>query len=89
VTAPKAAAKAKTRAVAAKKPAARAKAPPARKTVSEPTYTMPQDVRDWIERAQSIMQHQKGLIERLKEENAELKTWRRWAEDRILKADYE
>jgi len=35
------------------------------------------------------MQHQKGLIERLKEENAELKTWRRWAEDRILKADYE
>lgn len=90
-TAKKPAVKAKTKPVAAKKAPVKAKAPVARKTASEPvkTYAMPQDVKDWIERANSIMNHQRGEIERLKTENKDLRTWRRWAEDRILKSDHE
>lgn len=91
VTAKKAPAKAKSRPVAAKKAPAKAKVAPAPKKApeAEKTYTMPQDVKDWIDRANSIMNHQRGEIDRLKQENKELKNWRRWAEDRILKADYE
>ena len=59
------------------------------KATGERTYTMPQDVKDWIERAQSIMNHQKGEIERLKKENTELKAYKKWAEHRILRSDYE
>ena len=91
VTAKKAPAKAKSRPVAAKKAPAKAKVAPAPQKAPEAakTYTMPQEVKDWIDRANSIMNHQRGEIDRLKQENKELKTWRRWAEDRILKADYE
>lgn len=56
---------------------------------SQQTFAMPTEVKDWIERAQSIMNHQKGQIELLKKENSELKTWRRWAENRILRSDHE
>ena len=75
----------------AKKAPAKAKVAPAPKKApeAEKTYTMPQEVKDWIDRANSIMNHQRGEIDRLKQENKELKNWRRWAEDRILKADYE
>lgn len=103
-TAKKPATKAKTKPVAAKKPAAKAKVPaktkkaPEKILVAERTvakvkadeqFVMPMEVKNWIDRAQSIMAHQKGEIERLKAENKDLKTWRRWAEDRILKADFE
>ena len=47
--------------------------PPKKTAPPEPVYSMPQEVKDWIERAQSIMNHQKGEIERLKDENAKLK----------------
>ncbi len=87
----------KTPAKKATKPAAKAKAPtPAKKAPVAPakasgerTYTMPQDVKDWIERAQSIMNHQKGQIDRLTVENKELKAYKKWAEHRILRSDYE
>jgi hypothetical protein len=76
-----------------KKPAAKAKAPaPAKKPAKEPSeamYTMSQDVKDWIERAQSIMNHQRGQIERLTLEIKELKAYKKWAEHRILRSDYE
>ena len=103
-TAKKTPAKAKSSPTAAKKIPAKAKAPakakkaPERILVAERTiakvkadeqFVMPMEVKNWIDRANSIMNHQKGEIERLKAENKELKTWRRWAEDRILKADYE
>ena len=65
--------------MATKKP----KAPP------EPTYTMPTEVKEWIERANSTMRHLKGEVERLKEENKELKAYKKWAEARILRSDYE
>ena len=61
------------------------KAPP----VAEPTYRMPVEVKDWIERAQAIMAHQTGEIERLKTENKDLKAYKKWAEHRILRSDYE
>ena len=58
----------KTPAKKATKPATKAKvAAPAKKPAKAPAkasdgplYTMPQEVKDWIERAQSIMNHQKG-----------------------------
>jgi len=94
----------KTPAKKATKPAAKAKvATPAKKAtkdvlVSQRTvatakadqkFTMPLEVKDWIERAQSIMNHQKGQIERLKKENTELKAYQKWAQHRILRSDYE
>ena len=90
-TAKKTPAKKATKPVAAKKPAVKAKVAPKPQSAPEgqKTYTMPQDVKDWIERAQSIMNHQKGEIERLKKENTELKAYKKWAEHRILRSDYE
>lgn len=73
------------KAVAKKKPVAK-KAPALK---AEQTYAMPSEVKDWIERAQSIMNHQRGQIELLKKENSELKSWRRWAENRILRSDHD
>ncbi len=75
------------------KPAAKAKvarkAPEAPQRLSEPTYNMPREVAEWIERAQSIINHQRGEVERLRKENNELKSWRRWAEQRILRSEHE
>jgi hypothetical protein len=83
----------------ATKPAAKAtkKAAPTKvapkKAASSPdmerTFMMSPEVKDWIERAQSIMNHQRGEIERLKTENTELKAYKRWAEHRILRSDHE
>ena len=52
-------------------------------------FAMPQEVKDWIDRAQSIMNHQRGEIERLKEENKALKAYRKFAEHRILRSEAE
>jgi polyhydroxyalkanoate synthesis regulator phasin len=61
------------------------------KTVApkEQRFDMPMEVKDWIERAQSIMNHQKGEIDRLKEEVKDLKAYKKWAEHRILRSDHE
>lgn len=55
----------------------------------ETLYSMPQDVKDWIERAQSIMNHQRGEIERLKEEIKELKAYKVWAANRLMRSEHE
>ena len=55
--------------------------------INEPKYHMPQEVSDWIERAGSIMKNQEGRIDELKKENAALKSYRAWAEKRILQMD--
>jgi hypothetical protein len=52
-------------------------------------FSMPQEVKDWIDRASSIMNHQRGEIERLKEENKALKAYRKFAEHRILRSEAE
>lgn len=59
------------------------------KKITEPKFAMPQEVKDWIDRAHATMNHQKGEIERLKAENKELKSYKKWAEHRILRSDQE
>jgi hypothetical protein len=61
------------------------------KAIKQPdkTFAMPQEVKDWIERANSIMMHQGGEIQRLKQEVTELKAYKKWAEHRILRSDHE
>lgn len=56
---------------------------------TEPLFDMPMEVKSWIDRAQSTMNHLRGEVERLKAENQELKSYKRWAENRILRSDYE
>lgn len=70
---------------AAKAPIKAAKAPKA----SEPTYSMPREVNDWIERANATIQHLRGQVEALKEENKNLKSYRKFAEQKILGASHE
>lgn len=47
-------------------------------------FVMPREVADWIERANSTINHLRGKIERLERENKELKSYRKFAEQRIL-----
>jgi len=84
-TAKKVAAKAVTKKVSPKK------APTAPKVVTLPEkqYGMPVEVKDWIEQATSRMKHMQGEITRLKEENAQLKAYRKFAEHRILRSEAE
>jgi hypothetical protein len=67
------------------------KAPTALKVVTLPEkqYGMPVEVKDWIEQASSRMKHMQGEIDRLKEENAQLKAYRKFAEHRILRSEAE
>lgn len=55
----------------------------------EQQYSMPTEVKDWIDRANSTINHLRGQIARLTEENNELKSYRRWAEQRILRSEAE
>jgi hypothetical protein len=48
---------------------------------------MPVEVKEWVEQAWSRIKHLEGEVARLKKENADLKTYRKFAEDRILKAE--
>ena len=56
---------------------------------AEPTYSMPMEVKDWIDRANSTINHLRGQVERLTAENNELKSYRKWAEQRILRSEAE
>jgi hypothetical protein len=58
-------------------------------TLPEKQYGMPVEVKDWIEQATSRMKHMQGEITRLKEENAQLKAYRKFAEHRILRSEAE
>lgn len=55
----------------------------------EQLFSMPQEVSDWVERAGSIMKHLQGEVDRLKQENSELKSYKKWAEHRILRSELE
>lgn len=52
-------------------------------------WVMPVEVRDWIEHASSRIKHLTGQLEKLKLENADLKTYRKFAEKRILRSEAE
>ena len=73
------------------------KAPPrllvANKSVAQApanqTFSMPTEVKEWIERANSTIQHLKSKVERLERENKELKAYQKFAEQRILRSEHE
>ena len=50
----------------------------------EQTFDMPMEVKEWIDQASSRMKSMQGKIDRLERENNELKSYKRWAEHRIL-----
>ena len=52
----------------------------------EKMYSMPPEVKEWIERAQSTINHLRGKVARLEQENAELKAYRKWAESKFTQA---
>ena len=69
---------------------AKAKAPKkAPRKIADVTYLMPAEVKDWIERASSKINHLTSEVDRLKKENDELRGYRKWAEHRILRSDQE
>ena len=57
---------------------------PAKPTKREQTFDMPVEVRDWIEQAGSRLKSMQSKIDRLELENKELKSYKRWAEHKIL-----
>jgi ribose 1,5-bisphosphokinase PhnN len=91
--------KSKQTADAPKKPVKRTTVKKATKVAPKPVkaapkasgavYTMPVEVKEWIEKANSTINHLKGKVERLEDENAKLKAWKIWAENRILQSSKE
>ncbi len=75
--------------VPAKKVAVKKAVPAKKAPKAEQQFSMPTEVKDWIERANSTIQHLRGQIETLKKENADLKSYRKFAEQRILRSDHE
>ena len=77
------------KAVAVKKTIAKAPAPLQTPAVpKEELFAMPQQVKDWIERAGSIMKHQEGKIQSMETELKELRAYKKWATARITESDY-
>jgi len=67
------------------------KAPPKAKLEIIPSiqYSMPMEVKEWIDQASSRMRHMQSEIDRLKDENMKLKSYRKFAEHRILRSEGE
>ena len=80
--------------VAAKAPAKKAPVKATRRPVEpskreERTFAMPQEVKEWIERASSTMKHQANQIASMKEEIAQLKAYKKFAAQKIQGMSYE
>lgn len=65
------------------------KAPPKVEITPPVQYSMPMEVKEWIDQASSRMRHMKSEIDRLKDENSKLKSYRKFAEHRILRSEEE
>jgi len=79
-----------TKSKAAKKAKPKVAKPAAKpKESMERLYSMPKEVSEWIERANSTIQHLKTQVATLKEENVNLKAYRNFAEHRILRSEAE
>lgn len=59
----------------------------ATKKKEEKKHMMPAAVKEWIDRAGSIMASQKSQIEDLRAQVKDLKAYKKWAEKKILQAD--
>lgn len=81
--------KAPAKKVVAKKTVSKKVAPQKEPEFSEQTYDMTREVKEWIERANSIIQHLRGKVERLETENKSLKAYQKFAEQRILRSEHE
>ena len=55
----------------------------------EQEFSMPMEVKDWIDQAMSRLKNLQSKVERLEAENKELKSYKRWAEHRILNSSQE
>ena len=58
--------------------------PPKKPVKREQTFDMPVEVRDWIEQASSRLKTLQSKVERLETENKELKSYKQWAQHKIL-----
>ena len=56
---------------------------------SKQKFDMPMEVKDWIDQAMSRLKSMQSKVERLEAENKELKSYKRWAEHRILNSSPE
>lgn len=63
--------------------------PPKRVAKQEQEFSMPMEVKDWIDQAMSRLKNMQSKIDRLEAENKELKSYKRWAEHRILNSSPE
>ncbi len=72
-----------------KAPAKAVRRPAAPSKPEERTFSMPKEVSEWIERASSTMKHLQNQVATLKEENAQLRAYRKFAESRILNVSHE
>lgn len=52
-------------------------------------FAMPQEVKDWIDRASSTMKHQANQIAAMKEEIAQLKAYKKFAANKIQGMSFE
>lgn len=87
--------------MAVKKPVAKAaaKKAPAKKVLvmtktvakvkKEQEFSMPMEVKEWIEQAGSRMKSLQSKIDRLEAEIKELKSYKQWATNKILGSSYE
>ena len=88
-TAKKVAEKAPVKAPAKKTPAKAIKRPVKLLEPEAQTFGMPREVKEWIERANSTMAYLRNQVATLKEENAKLKSYQKFAEKRILGTSHE
>lgn len=63
--------------------------PPKKVVKREQEFSMPMEVKDWIDQAMSRLKSMQSKVERLEAENKELKSYKRWAEHRILNSSPE
>lgn len=52
-------------------------------------FAMPQEVKDWIDRASSTLKHQANQIASMKEEIAQLKAYKKFAAQKIQGMSFE
>lgn len=57
---------------------------PAKPAEPPQEFRMPAEVKEWIEQATSRMRNLQSKIDRLESENTELKSYKKWAEHRLL-----
>ena len=62
---------------------------PSKPVKREQEFSMPMEVKDWIDQAMSRLKNLQSKVERLEAENKELKSYKRWAEHRILNSSPE